>query len=67
MVLPLSWLFLRGTDRFWWRLAYFALYARRRMELFGATREDFARVKVKNAKHGLAILDEALDTADALI
>jgi acetyl-CoA acetyltransferase len=23
------------------------------MELFGATREDFARVKVKNAKHGL--------------
>lgn len=33
---------------------YFALYARRRMELFGATREDFARVKVKNAKHGLA-------------
>jgi acetyl-CoA acetyltransferase len=34
--------------------AYFALYARRRMELFGATREDFAKVKVKNAKHGLA-------------
>jgi acetyl-CoA acetyltransferase len=32
---------------------YFGLYARRRMELFGATREDFARVKVKNAKHGL--------------
>jgi acetyl-CoA acetyltransferase len=32
---------------------YFALYARRRMELFGATEEDFARVKVKNAKHGL--------------
>src|SRR5438094_8724092 len=32
---------------------YFAFYARRRMELFGATREDFARVKVKNAKHGL--------------
>src|SRR4029453_12253478 len=25
MVLPLSWLFLKGTDRFWWRLAYFAL------------------------------------------
>jgi acetyl-CoA acetyltransferase len=24
------------------------------MELFGATREDFARVKVKNARHGLA-------------
>ncbi len=33
--------------------AYFALYARRRMDLFGATQEDFARVKVKNAKHGL--------------
>lgn len=33
---------------------YFALYARRRMELYGATREDFALVKVKNAKHGLA-------------
>ena len=26
---------------------------RRRMELFGATRDDFARVKVKNARHGL--------------
>lgn len=33
--------------------AYFALYARRRMDLFGATPEDFAAVKVKNAKHGL--------------
>ncbi len=33
--------------------AYFALYARRRMELFGATEEDFAKVKVKNARHGL--------------
>ncbi len=33
---------------------YFALYARRRMDLYGATREDFARVKVKNALHGLA-------------
>jgi acetyl-CoA acetyltransferase len=33
--------------------AYFALYARRRMDLYGATQEDFARVKVKNAKHGL--------------
>jgi acetyl-CoA acetyltransferase len=32
---------------------YFGLYARRRMELFGATRDDFARVKVKNARHGL--------------
>lgn len=34
--------------------AYFALYARRRMDLFGATSEDFAQVKVKNARHGLA-------------
>jgi acetyl-CoA acetyltransferase len=33
---------------------YFALYARRRMEAYGATRQDFARVKVKNAAHGLA-------------
>ncbi|TNM37321.1 lipid-transfer protein [Nocardioides albidus] len=33
--------------------AYFALYARRRMDLYGATAEDFAQVKVKNAKHGL--------------
>ncbi|NLT29194.1 MAG: lipid-transfer protein [Propionibacterium sp.] len=32
---------------------YFALYARRRMDLYGATQEDFAQVKVKNAKHGL--------------
>jgi acetyl-CoA acetyltransferase len=32
---------------------YFALYARRRMELCGATEEDFAKVKVKNARHGL--------------
>lgn len=31
---------------------YFALYARRRMEIFGDTQEDFARVKVKNAEHG---------------
>jgi acetyl-CoA acetyltransferase len=34
--------------------AYFALYARRRMDVFGATDADFAKVKVKNAKHGLA-------------
>jgi acetyl-CoA acetyltransferase len=33
---------------------YFALYARRRMELFGATEADFAAVKVKNARHGAA-------------
>src|SRR3954470_24758206 len=33
--------------------AYFALYARRRMDLYGATSEDFAKVKVKNSRHGL--------------
>ena len=33
---------------------YFGLYARRRVDLYGATPEDFARVKVKNARHGLA-------------
>jgi acetyl-CoA acetyltransferase len=33
---------------------YFALAARRRMDLYGATAEDFAGVKVKNARHGLA-------------
>src|SRR5690606_33682991 len=33
---------------------YFALYARRRMELYGATEEHFAKVRAKNAKHGLA-------------
>ncbi len=51
----------RGDDPDWLRFrllgatnpTYFALYARRRMDLFGATREDFARVKVKNARHGL--------------
>jgi acetyl-CoA acetyltransferase len=32
---------------------YFALYARRRMELFGATEADFAAIKVKNAQAGL--------------
>ncbi len=32
---------------------YFALYARRRMDVYGATSDDFARVKVKNSKHGL--------------
>lgn len=34
--------------------AYFAMWARRRMDLYGATPEDFAKVKVKNARHGLA-------------
>ncbi len=33
---------------------YFGLYARRRMELHGATERDFARVKVKNSRHGAA-------------
>lgn len=33
--------------------AYFALYARRRMALYGDTGEDFAQVKVKNAAAGL--------------
>ena len=32
---------------------YFALFARRRMDLYGATAEDFAQVKVKNSRHGL--------------
>ncbi len=32
---------------------YFALNARRRMDLYGATSEDFAMVKVKNARAGL--------------
>ncbi|GAB2875318.1 lipid-transfer protein [Nocardioides pacificus] len=34
--------------------AYFALNARRRIDLYGATTADFAAVKVKNARHGLA-------------
>ena len=33
---------------------YFALYARRRVALYGATEEDFAAVKVKNSRHGLS-------------
>jgi acetyl-CoA acetyltransferase len=56
---------VEGADRFtdpdWLRFrllgatnpTYFALYARRRMDLYGATDEDFAAVKVKNARHGL--------------
>ena len=31
---------------------YFALYARRRMALYGDTQDDFALVKVKNSEHG---------------
>ncbi|HLU43031.1 MAG TPA: lipid-transfer protein [Microthrixaceae bacterium] len=34
--------------------SYFAMWARRRIDLHGATPEDFAQVKVKNARHGLA-------------
>ena len=33
---------------------YFSLYARRRMDLYGATEEDFSAVKIKNAEHGFA-------------
>lgn len=51
----------RPDDRDWQRFRlvgmtnpnYFGLYARRRMALYGATSEDFAAVKVKNARHGL--------------
>ena len=51
----------RGTDPDWLRFrllgatnpTYFALYARRRMDEYGATEEDFAAIKVKNAGHGL--------------
>ncbi len=32
---------------------YFGLYARRRMDLFDATEQDFAKVKAKNSRHGL--------------
>src|SRR4051794_23152844 len=32
---------------------YFALYARRRMAMYGATEQDFAMVRAKNARHGL--------------
>ena len=31
---------------------YFGLHARRRMDLYGATADDFAMVKVKNSRHG---------------
>ena len=52
----------RPTDPDWLRFrllgatnpTYFALAARRRMDVFGATSEDFAKVKVKNAANGLA-------------
>jgi len=52
----------RGDDPDWLRFrllgatnpTYFALYARRRMALYGATERDFAEVRAKNARHGLA-------------
>lgn len=52
----------RPTDPDWLRFrlvgatnpTYFALAARRRMDLYGATSDDFAKVKVKNAANGLA-------------
>ena len=52
----------RPTDPDWLRFrligatnpTYFALAARRRMDLYGASGEDFAQVKVKNATNGLA-------------
>src|SRR4051812_35460507 len=51
----------RWTDPDWLRFRllgmtnpmYFALYARRRMDLYGATQADFAAVKVKNSRPGL--------------
>ena len=46
--------------------AYFGLYARRRMGLYGDTQEDFARVKVKNAvqaKVGVTVEMAAIRTA----
>lgn len=32
---------------------YFALHARRRIDLYGATKDDFAQVKVKNSRHAV--------------
>lgn len=34
--------------------SYFALYARRRMDVYGDTEEDFGLVKVKNSEHGFS-------------
>ncbi len=50
----------RSTDPDWLRFRllgatnpiYFGLYARRRMDVYGATQLDFAKVKVKNSQHG---------------
>ena len=51
----------RTTDPDWLRFrllgatnpTYFGMYARRRIDLFGATVDDFTAVKLKNARHGL--------------
>lgn len=51
----------RANDPDWLRFrligatnpTYFGLYARRRMDLYGATQRDFAKVKAKNSRHGL--------------
>jgi acetyl-CoA acetyltransferase len=51
----------RGDDPDWLRFrlmgmtnpSYFAMWARRRIDLYGATTDDFAQVKIKNAAHGL--------------
>ena len=68
----------RPTDPDWLRFrlvgatnpTYFALAARRRMDLHGATSEDFAEVKVKNAANGLANpnarFQKAVTTEDVL-
>ena len=52
---------------------YFGLYARRRMEIYGASELDFAKVKVKNSRHGFEnpnarykktfTIEEVLDSA----
>ncbi len=51
----------RGDDPDWLRFrllgatnpSYFAMWARRRIDLYGATTDDFAQVKIKNARHGV--------------
>ena len=58
----------RKTDPDWLRFhllgatnpTYFALYARRRIDMYGATVDDFANVKVKNSRHGLENPNAAL-------
>lgn len=52
----------RGLDPDWLRFrllgatnpTYFGLWAQRRVDLYGATEKDFAHVKVKNSRHGIA-------------